>query len=102
MDSRRKWYKTLAVAALATFVVGSTAAFESNSYAAQPNTKQSVFNEHLPIGDAALPEHRSVEHQAQGVTITSVYRGFADSKAFFTVTVASVKDRDTAVNTTDL
>jgi exopolysaccharide biosynthesis protein len=102
MDSRRKWHKTLAVAALATFVVGSTAAFESDSSAVQPNPKQSVVNKYLHLGDAALPEHRSVEHPAQGVTITSVYRGFADSKVFFTVTVASVKDRDTAVKMTDL
>jgi exopolysaccharide biosynthesis protein len=98
MFEKKKWSKKLVAAALATLVVSTSTAFESNSLAAEPNTKPIHFTKELPIGAPGLPERRTVEHPVPGVTITTVYRGYPDTKAFFTVTVATVNDKETADN----
>jgi exopolysaccharide biosynthesis protein len=98
MFEKRKWSKKLVIVILAIFVASTSTAFESNSLAAQPNTEPSHFSEKLPIGSPELPERRTVEHPVPGVTITTVYRGYPDTHAFFTVTVATVNDKETADN----
>lgn len=101
MGGKKKWRKKLAVVAL-TAVVGFGQP-ELNSSAAQSNeADKKLIAGKLPLGYPDLPERRTVESPAPGLEITTVVRGYRDSKAFYTVNAATVRDRAKAAQITTL